>query len=205
MVTNPKNYIWVVYPSIVMRLRRLVALITLSALGIAIQLTPRPPNIEVTSLIVFLVSTIYGTRFGIGLGTLVMSINGFLSPYGFAGLILPFQIVGIATFGIVGGIYGRTKEHGYSTRSCLETAILGGFLTFIYDVITNFGVAVTFTLGGMPMPLAIVSAIISGTPFSMIHIISNIFVFGLIFLPVIRALQILLGGEKKWRKELLPT
>jgi len=74
--------------------RQLVLLIILSALCIGIQLTPRPPNVEFTSLIVFLVGAIFGISFGATLGTLVMFINGFFSPWGFAGLMLPFQVAG---------------------------------------------------------------------------------------------------------------
>jgi hypothetical protein len=185
--------------------RQLVLLTTLAALCIGIQLTPRPPNVEFTSLVVFLVGAIFGISLGVALGVLVMFINAFFSPWGFAGLMLPFQVAGMVIVGIGGGLYGRTKNGLYDARSCIEAAILGASLTLVYDVITNFGVAVSLMLVGMPLLLAFISAMISGAPFSLIHIVSNTAVFGLIFLPLTNTLQKLLGGEETWKKEPLLT
>jgi hypothetical protein len=172
---------------------------------VAIQLIPRPPNVEFTSLIVFLVGAIFGASFGATLGVLVMLINGFLSPWGFAGLMLPFQAAGMIIVGIGGGLYGKTRDGSYNTGSFMETAVLGAFLTLVYDVITNFGVAVSYMLIGMPVFLAFVDAIISGALFSVIHIVSNAAIFGTIFVPLTNTLQKLLGGEKTWRKKLSLT
>jgi len=185
--------------------RQLVLLTTLAALCIGIQLTPRPPNVEFTSLVVFLVGAIFGISLGVALGVLVMFINAFFSPWGFAGLMLPFQVTGMVVVGIGGGLYGRTKNGLYDARSYIEAAILGASLTLVYDVITNFGVAVSLMLVGMPLLLAFVSAMISGALFSVIHIVSNTVVFGLIFFPLTNTLQKLMGGEKTWKKEPLLT
>ena len=185
--------------------RQLVLLIILAALCVGIQLTPRPPNVEFTSLVVFLVGAVFGTSFGATLGIVVMFINGFFSPYGFAGLMLPFQVTGMVIVGIAGGLYGRTRDGLYDTRSCIETAVLGAFLTLVYDIITNFGVAVSYMLIGMPILLAFINAIISGALFSVVHVVSNTAVFGLTFFPITNALQRLLGGGKTWKKEPLLT
>jgi len=185
--------------------RRIVLLTVLTSVCIGLQLTPRPPNVEFTSLIVFLVSAIFGIVFGATLAVLVMFINGFFSPWGFAGLMLPFQVVGMIIVGVGGGMYKRAKAGSYDAASCLETAVLGAFLTLVYDVITNFGVAVSYMLAGTPIYLAFVSAIISGSLFSLIHVVSNAVVFGVVFFPLTNAFQKLLGGERNWRKKLLPT
>jgi hypothetical protein len=180
-------------------------LAVLTAICISIQLTPRPPNVEFTSLIVFLVGGVFGVIFGATLGALVMLMNGFLSPWGFSGLLLPFQIVGMVIVGISGGLYRRSKSGPYSVGSCVETAILGAFLTLVYDIITNFGIAVSFMFTGMPLSLAFVSAIISGAIFSLIHVVSNTVVFGTAFVPLTNTLQRFLGGAKNWKKESLLT
>jgi len=185
--------------------RHLVLLIVLSALCVGIQLTPRPPNVEFTSLVVFLVGAIFGISFGATLGILVMFINGFFSPWGFAGLMLPFQVTGMVIVGVGGGLYRRTRVGLYDSASCIEAAVLGAFLTLIYDIITNFGVAVSYMLIGMPISLAFVNAVISGALFSVIHVVSNTFVFGLTFFPLTNVLQKLIGGEKTWKKEPLLT
>ena len=185
--------------------RQLVLLIVLSALCIGIQLTPRPPNVEFTSLVVFLVGAIFGISFGATLGILVMFINGFLSPWGFAGLMLPFQVTGMVIVGIGGGLYRRTRGGSYDASSCVEAAVLGAFLTLVYDIITNFGVAISYMLIGMPILQAFITAIISGAIFSAIHVVSNTAVFGIIFFPLTNTLQRLLGGGKTWKKEFLLT
>jgi len=176
-----------------------------AALCIGIQLTPRPPNVEFTSLIVFLVGAIFGIPSAAGLGAFVMFINSFFSPWGFAGLMTPFQVIGMTIVGVGGGLYRRKKEGSYDISSCIETAILGAFLTLAYDVITNFGVAVAYMLVGIPILLAFINAIISGALFSLIHVVSNATVFALIFFPLSNALQKLLGGENTWKKGPLPT
>ncbi|MDH5448064.1 MAG: hypothetical protein OEY24_03590 [Candidatus Bathyarchaeota archaeon] len=184
--------------------RRLALLTILSTLCISIQLMPRPPNVEFTSLLVFIVGVFFGTFIGSALGTTVMFINGFLSPWGFAGLMLPFQITGMIIIGIVGGLYGRTKKGTYTLSSCGETAALGAFLTLVYDVITNFGVAVSNIVLGMPILPAFISAIVFGAPFSLIHVVSNFLVFSLAFFPLTKALQKFFGGENIWKKASLP-
>ena len=185
--------------------RKLVLLIVLSALCVGIQLTPRPPNIEFTSLVVFLVGAVFGISFGATLGILVMLINGFFSPWGFAGFLLPFQILGVILFGVGGSLYNRSKNGFFNTQSSVETAILGAFLTLLYDVITNIGVALTYLFVGTPIFPAFVSVFISGALFSLIHIISNAILFGLVFYPTIRILQNFLGGDESWKKELTFT
>jgi hypothetical protein len=167
---------------------------------IGIQLTPRPGNVEFTSLITFIVSAVLGMSFGVGLGVLVMFVNGFLSPWGVAGLILPFQIIGIAVVGIGGSLYRRSRSNSYDATSCVETAVLGAFLTLIFDVITNFGFAVTQMLAGQPILLAFIAALVSGALFSLLHIVSNTVLFGAAFVPVTNAMQRLLGGEQVWKE-----
>jgi hypothetical protein len=177
--------------------RKLAMLIVLSALCLALQLTPRPPNVEFTSFFAFTVGLMQGAISGALFGCFVMFANGFLSPYGFAGLNMPFQIIGMALAGVLGGVYrwymsGRTS----SARFCAEAAILGAFIALIYDLITNIGVGVSFILAGTNPALAIFSAIAYGAFFSIIHISSNTAVFGVLTLPSVNALNNLIRGSK---------
>jgi hypothetical protein len=185
--------------------RRLALFYVLTALCIGIQLTPRPANVEFTSLIVFLTGAIMGTLFGAGLGSLVMLVNAFLSPVGFAGVIAPFQMIGAALVGFGGGLYGHSKGGSFDAASHIETAVLGAFLTIIYDLVTNFGWAVHLMLAGQPILLAFASALVSGALFMLIHVGSNTIVFGAVFVPVTNALQKLYGGGQIWKKDFSPT
>jgi len=177
--------------------RKLALFGILAALCLAIQLTPRPPNVEFTSFLAFTVGLIFGVLDGALFGCFIMFINGFLSPYGFAGLNMPFQMFGMAIAGILGGVYRRLMpEQVHSARFCTETAIVGAIIALIFDLITNVGVGFQFFLAGTDFALAMLTAIAYGVFFSIIHIFSNTAVFGILTLPSIKTLNDLVGGEK---------
>jgi len=193
-------YGWIIHP-ITMRsfdTRKIALLSVLTAVSIGIQLSPRPPNVEFTSFITFLVGVLYGGVIGGVLGGFVMFVNGFLSPWGFAGLMMPFQMVGMAIMGLAGGIYKRYMAEARSAQLCVEAAVLGAFLTLIYDIITNTGVAVAQMLSGVPLLIALMSALFAGAFFSLIHTISNFILFGSAFIPLMKALRGVLGRETLW-------
>jgi len=171
-----------------MKCRRVATLTVMSALCIGIQLTPRPPNVEFTSLICFLIGFLFGALFGALLGALTMFINGFLSPWGFAGIIMPFQILGMALIGFAGGAYRKLIGNDFSISKSLnfESACLAAFLTLIYDIITNVGYAVLFNL-------EIVIVLIAGVWFSIIHVVSNTVLFGAAFHRLIKIVGSLAG------------
>ncbi len=178
---------------------RKVALLSIfTAVSLGIQLAPRPPNVEFTSLFAFLVGIIYGSLVGGFFGGFVMFVNGFLSPWGFGGLMMPFQIAGMATTGLAGGIYKRYAVGVHSAQVCAEVAILGASLTLLYDIITNLGVAANYVLMGTPWNTALIVAISSGALFSLIHVVSNIALFGSGLVPLVKALKRVPGGEALW-------
>jgi len=171
--------------------RKRVALLTVMAsLCVGIQLTPRPPNFEFTSIICFLVGFLFGTLLGAFLGTLTMFINGFLSPWGFAGIIMPFQMFGMALIGFTGGLYRKSLGRNFSTSktSNLEVSSLAAFFTLIYDIITNIGWAV-------PSNTPIIAALIAGTWFTIFHVVSNTVLFGTTFFGLVRIIGNLLGDN----------
>lgn len=170
-----------------------VALLTVMAsLCVGIQLAPRPPNVELTSIICFLVGFLFGTLFGASLGALTMFINGFLSPWGFAGIIMPFQMFGMALMGFMGGLYRKSLGRNFSTSKILnlEVSFLAAFFTLIYDIITNIGWA-------LPSNTPIIVALIAGTWFTIVHVVSNTVLFGTVFFGLVRIARNLLG-EDAW-------
>lgn len=174
--------------------RQITIISILTALCLGIQLTPRLPNIEFTSLLTFLTGFMFGAKFGIFLGGLVMLINGFLSPWGFAGVILPFQVLGMAIIGFVGGIYKQTfKDIDFSLERLLEIALLGAFLTLLYDFITNLGHALLFGPN-------LIAVLITGAFFTFIHVLSNTLLFTSTFIPLVEVISKFLGGDGKWVK-----
>jgi hypothetical protein len=58
---------------------------------------------------------------------------------------------------------------------------------------------------GMPIHVAFASVLISGALFSLVHVVSNVAVFGTVFVPLTSSLQRLLGGGRTWKEELSLT
>ena len=171
-----------------MNTRQFALLSMLTALCVGIQLTPRPPNVEFTSLICFTVGAIFGIQAGAFLGGLTMFTNSFVSPWGFAGLITPFQMIGMVIIGIVGGIYGKSVKGNTSAHlTSIEAATLGAFLTLIYDVITNAACAPWYNWN-------VILALIMGTWFTILHVGSNTVLFGFMFSPLSKIVKRLYGG-----------
>ncbi len=98
-------------------------------------------------------------------------------------------MLGIAIIGIVGGFFKITKQGKLGFYS--EAAILGAFLTLVYQIILNVGYALFY----LPPPLleAIVAAEISGAIVTAIATISNIILFGFGTLPLVHAITKILG------------
>jgi len=180
---------------------RTIALVSiLAALCLAIQLAPRPPNVEFTSLLAFTVGFIYGPFMGVFFGSFIMLVNGFFSPWGFAGFNLPFQMVSMSLLGLIGGVYRRYAQGYNAAELCSGASILGAFLTVIYDFVTNFGVALYAMISGVHPALAVITVLASGAPMSLIHIVSNTIVFGIVFFPLIKALNHISMVRDTWLK-----
>jgi predicted membrane protein len=184
-----------------METRKLALLIILTGLCVALQITPRPPNVEFTSFFSFVVGLMEGALVGAFFGSIVMLTNGFLSPWGFGGLNIPFQIVGMIMAAVLGSVYRRfTRDIGFSKNFFVATAVLGAFIALIYDLITNFGVGVQLIFAGEDPSLAFLTSIAYGSFYSLLHIVSSSLVFGVLFLPVTNALNNLRVGESPWSK-----
>ncbi|MEM3666216.1 MAG: ECF transporter S component [Candidatus Bathyarchaeia archaeon] len=173
-----------------------IALISiLAALCTAIQLTPRPPNVEFTSLFTFTIGSMFGSAAGILFGNFIMFVNGFFSPWGFAGFNMPFQMAGMGLVGLFGGFYRNFLDGANQPKVYVEVAVYGAVLTVLYDIITNFGVALSMMVS-MPPILAVFTAFAYGIPFSAIHVATNVALFGIAFLPLIRSLNYIVPAVK---------
>jgi len=170
------------------KIRTITILSTLAAACLAIQLMPRPPNIEFTSLITFVTGAAFGGAAGATLGILVMLINGFLSTYGFASLLMPFQMLGMATIGLAGGVFRRISCKDNTLKWCMESAVLGASLTLLYDITTNVGFAIMFNI-------PIIVSIITGIVFSFTHICCNAILFSILVTPLLKIIGEMLGGD----------
>jgi predicted membrane protein len=169
--------------------RRIALFSVMAALCIVIQILPRPPGLEFTSLLTFIAGVVFGPIFGVSLATIVMMVNAFLSPYGFASLNLPFQIVGMSLIGAIGGFY-KMEDDG-TARFVAETAVLGAFLTIIYHLITNVGFALYLVLflSSVSFVEALAIAQVSGVFFTIVYVATNTLLFGVGTVPIVSSMR----------------
>ncbi|RKY54041.1 MAG: hypothetical protein DRP92_02105 [Candidatus Neomarinimicrobiota bacterium] len=145
------------------------------------------PNVEFVLATIFISGILLGWKTGIVVGTAGELLFSALNPFG-SGLVFPlllfFQILVGGLVGYTGGLLRRVIIYGNSYRKAAITSATAGFLlTFTYDLFTNlsYPLAAGFDMRG------IIATVIAGLGFSLIHIITNTFVF-LIFVPYISRL-----------------
>ena len=130
------------------------------------------PNLELGSTVLFVTAYIFGATMAIW-STLIMSLLfGIINPWGaFIPQIWISQVLGWFYVVAAGSIMGRQGKSGKQLQPRKwELAITGGFVTFIFEQITNLGYSITF---GIPFLIAVTAAI----PFSVVHIVSNAVIF----------------------------
>jgi uncharacterized membrane protein len=144
----------------------LIALsVTLGLLLVAV------PNVEGVSAVSFFSGAILGAGGGAFVGAVSMGLFSVLNPLGPAVFpVLLAQMAGMALMGCSGALW--LKLAGSRGRAAVLAGVAGGVLTFIYDVLTNYGFAVTMGRWSDPLPF-----IAAGIPFSVVHIVSNALVF----------------------------
>jgi hypothetical protein len=145
------------------------------------------PNVELSSVMVFLSGFLFGAFIGAIVGFISMSIYQLWNPWG--AFIPPIGIAVIGctiVIGIVGGIIGRALNRlTYSdNRWFLLPSLFGILLTCFFDLVTTFAYSVGF---GIPF----IVALVTGLPFMVIHSISNAILFSLLTQPVTRAIDYL--------------
>jgi hypothetical protein len=177
--------------------RQIALFSVLVAASLAVQLTKPFPFVEFTSLIIFSTGVVFGSLMGAFLGGLVMFVNGFLSPWGLAGLNMPFQMLGMGITGAMGGLY--KMENNRKIGLYVEAAVLGAGLTLVYYLITNTGYAfqLAFVLSQIPLLEALVLSQIWGAVFTVLYTVSNTILFGIGAVPLVNTMQKLLGGGKR--------
>ncbi|MBA7699612.1 hypothetical protein ES703_108310 [subsurface metagenome] len=137
------------------------------------------PNIELFTLMIFLSGFILGKKDGAIVGLMSSFIFAFFNPYGVSPLpLFAYQLAHYSLVGILGGIthsflhkkeYFKPEEDLYIFRIMLIFAIIGGCITFIYDIISTLIGALLF-YGTLE---AFWIAYIFGLAFTTVHLIGN--------------------------------
>lgn len=143
------------------------------------------PNIEFSSVTVFLSGFLFGTLTGALVGLISMTVYSVWNPWGpFIPPIGGTMIACTVFIGIIGGIAGRNINSAKvsGTKWFTGPAVIGFTVTLFYDLATNYAYSLAF---GVPYT----AALVFGLSFSLTHIAANTLLFSLLTPPVVRAIR----------------
>jgi len=150
------------------------------------------PQVKAMDFIVFIGGFCFGAYAGALIGILSWAVYGAINPYGFVPQVWIATMFSETIYGLLGGLLGKnlalTNFNDERFKLSVFFGTVGFILTLIYDLITNIAYALTF---GIP----IIVAIVFGTPYTILHQVSNMAIFGVGSIPVIAVLKKLSGGE----------
>ena len=159
------------------------------------------PNVELSSIMVFLSGFLFGPIIGALVGFIAMLIYQLWNPWGAFLPPIGLAVIGCTILtGIVGGILGKAMQRldHSDSRWFLLPILFGILLTLFFDLVTNFVYSFTF---GTPF----IVVLIFGLPFMMAHIPSNAVLFGLLTQPVTKAVHQLQLNQFPHRQHILKT
>ena len=141
------------------------------------------PNIEVFTLMIFLSGFIMSKKEGAIIGLLSASIFTFFNPLGPSPPpLFIYQLVHYSLTGITGGLtkdfmlnrkFFKPKEDLYVYQVMVIFGIIGGILTFLFDILSTL-------FGGFTVSTSIdyfIATYLFGIVFTTIHLIGNTLVF----------------------------
>jgi len=153
-------------------------------------------NVKLMDLIGFVGGFCFGPVVGALIGIVSWGVYGSLNPFGFSLPIWFATMFSEALYGVVGAFVGKSLDlEGLAefkdnrVTVCVFFAVVGMFLTFVYDLITNI-------VFGYVSGWSVLFAVIVGfVPFGFVHMLSNAIFFGIGCVPAIRAINRIRGGE----------
>lgn len=149
-------------------------------------------NVKLMDFIVFIGGFCFGPVVGILIGVISWAVYGTFNPQGLMLPILLATTLSETIYGIAGGLLrkGLNNLEGERWKASVFFASMGALLTLVYDVVTNvvFGLAFGWNV--------IFAVVVGFIPFGVLHEISNLVFFGFGSVPVISAINKIIGGEK---------
>ena len=144
------------------------------AMGYSLMMVP---NIELITVIIFLSGVTLNLWWGALVGLVAMGVYSGLNPLGSGLSLSPLffaQIIAMSLCGVIGGLFRPfffVKK--YNFPKLLLLGFIGFLVTFIYDVLTLISYPLFSGLGFT----GIVASLVKGLGFTLLHEISNIFIF----------------------------
>lgn len=164
-------------------IRKLAMVPVFSALiiGSDFALTPYV-NVKLLDVVVFSAAFVFGFRLGAVVAVISEGAWSVVSPWGFAGPIAPFLILGELLFAAAGWWASKVwSDRSTMARNSIFIAALMLLCAFLWDFETN--VATAFIVSWPSTTLATVEVWLGwGIPFALVHEAADFFL-GLIFAP----------------------
>ncbi|MHA1216911.1 MAG: hypothetical protein ACTSPX_06290 [Candidatus Thorarchaeota archaeon] len=129
------------------------------------------PNVELGSTVFFVTAYMFGFSVALPCVFIVSLAFGLVNPWGaFIPQIWITQVIGWSYMTVVAELLRPKSVRGKYPRN-IELAFVGGIMTVFFDLVTNIGYSLAFSI-----PYYV--ALIAGLPFMVVHVLSNAFLFG---------------------------
>lgn len=173
------------------RSRKVALTAVLAALAlVANYIVVVAPNVELGSSVLFMTGFLFGFEMAASCVVIVAFVFGLFNPWGPSLFIVEVwiaQVIGWMFFAVAGHLVGRGgKHHNEGRYKSWEIGLLGGILTVFYDLVTNLGWSLA---SGIPLW----ATLVSGLPFTIVHIVSNVAIFAIVVLRLESAVRRHLG------------
>lgn len=145
------------------------------------------PNVELVTAVCFAAGFLLGPAGGALTGALTEMLFAGFHPMGSSlGILLAAQIVGMTLAGLTGAVaraLAGSRRRGI--RYIVLVVFSGAAATVLFDALTNlaFPIAAGFS------PSQTLVSLAAALPFAAIHLVSNVFVFSLIVVPLLPRLE----------------
>jgi hypothetical protein len=174
------------YPASMRRAREVAIVAGFSALIVGSNFAlAEIPNVKLLDTLVFVSAFLFGFRIGASVAVVSELTWSFVSPWGIAGPITPFLVVGELIYSAAG--WAASKVWGGDVRPISKRNLFIGSIlaisAFIWDVETNLGTALLAFWPNITLS-KIAATELYGAPFMLFHELSD-FMLGALVAPVI--------------------
>ena len=154
-------------------------------------------NVKLLDTMVFLGALLFGFRIGVSVAIISETIWSFVSPWGMAGMMTPFLVLGELLFAVSG--WGAAKIWGSNIREGSSKALFIGAVmaicAFAWDFETNAATAFFEFWPHLTMKEFVLTEVFQGGPFFFPHDISDL-LLGIFFIPAAIPIVLKVYGAK---------
>lgn len=155
------------------------------------------PNVKLLDTLVFVSSFVFGLGTGAAVAVLSETTWSFISPWGMAGAITPFLVIGELIFAVAG--WAASKAWGRKLNALSPTSVFIGatmaVCAFIWDLETNAATALLEYWPQLTVKYLLLTEL-QGALFAVSHEVSD-FLLGMILVPLVIAMVLRFPRRKQ--------